>query len=174
MNQTPPQGEYKPNIYPIMYWAILYGIIAAFVLLVISMLASFITVLWFPVFLAGVVWGGFRKYKQDKAAWSQGQGVPSTPKTPVEEFKDAARDIAQASREMMARQAQEDTAAAQAVGQQGTPEETVAVAEEVPAEETPVAVPEIPVTEVPTEEEEIITQQPDESQKPQSPLQPLV
>jgi choline-glycine betaine transporter len=165
MDQNTPQGEYKPNIYPIMYWAILYGIVAAFVLLVISMLANYITVLWFPVFLAGVVWGGYRKYKQDKAAWAQSQGTPNAPKTPVEEFKDAARDIAQASREMIARQAQEDAQAVQTVQEEIAQEEATVAAAETPAEET---IPEA------TPEEEIVTQQPEEPRTPQSPLQPLV
>ncbi len=173
MDQNTHQGEYKPNIYPIMYWAILYGIIAAFVLLVISMLANFITLLWFPVFLAGVIWGGFRKYKQDKAAWSQSQGTHPTPKSPVQEFKDAARDIAQASREMMARQAQEDIVAAQAVQQEAAQQQN-AVTEEVIVEENPVSAPEVPQAETTTETEEIVTQQPEEPRTPQSPLQPLV
>ncbi|MDA1168796.1 MAG: hypothetical protein O3A36_00470 [bacterium] len=139
--------EYKPNIYPIMYWALVYGIIAATALLAVHLLAGFISLLWFPVFLAGLVWGGYRKYQRDKAAWAQSNGSPATPtsgkqKTPVEEFKDAARDIAQASREMMARQATEDAATEQ-------------VEQEI-------------ITEVPETA-------PEEDQvPPQSPLQPLV
>lgn len=169
MDQTTPQGEYKPNIYPIMYWAILYGLIAAFVLFAITMLANFITVLWFPVFLAGVIWGGFRKYKQDKAAWAQSQGAPSVPKTPVQEFKDAARDIAQASREMIARQAQED---AQVVQEEVVAQEAAAEAQEVPVAEPAVA--EVPQEAAPAAEETIVTQEPEEPRTPQSPLQPLV
>lgn len=148
--------DYKPNIYPIMYWAILYGIIAAFALLIVNLLAGFIAVIWFPVFLAGVVWGGYRKYKQDKAAWMQSTGTTpespsSTPRSPVQEFKDAAKDIAQAGREMIARQAAEDIAATQA-----SQEEVNVASGEIPVAESEVTPPE------------------DEPRTPTSPLQPLV
>lgn len=147
--------EYKPNIYPIIYWAILYGVIAAIGLFVLNLLASFITVLWFPVFLAGLVWGGFRKYKQDKAAWMASNGVTATPKSPVEEFKDAARDISDATQEMMARQAEEDRAA---VMQQQVPP----VAPQVPAQDVPSMPPEItPPPFTPADGEEIVSQQPE-------------
>jgi uncharacterized membrane protein len=152
MEQPAPKAEYKPNIYPIMYWAIVYGIIAAFALFVLHVLSGFIAIVWFPVFLAGVVWGGYRKYKQDKAAWMQSTGTTSSskPKSPVEEFKDAARDIAQASREMIVRQAQEDVAAEQASVSAG----------EIPTAEGPEEIDEAPTEEVP--------------RPPASPLQPLV
>ena len=154
MDQQPPQTEYKPNIYPIMYWGILYGVIAALALLTIRLLADFISVLWFPVFLAGLIWGGYRKYVQDKAAWMQSTGTPSTTqsgtsKSPVEEFKAAARDIAQAGREMIARQAVEDAVTDQA--------------EQIEQTETPIA--ETIQKEAPQQEEQT---------PPQSPLQPLV
>lgn len=169
MDQQPPKAEYKPNIYPIIYWALVYGVIAAFVLFTVHLLAGFIALLWFPVFLAGVIWGGYRKYQQDKAAWEQGIGSSPTPgpskqKTPVEEFKDAARDIAQAGREMIIRQAKEDAVAAQ-VEQ-----------EEVVAQEN---VGEVPTLRQAQGKEEIITEVPEtapeeEQVPPQSPLQPLV
>lgn len=113
MNDPTGRQEYKPNIYPIMYWAILYGVLCALALFVIKLLSDFITLLWFPVFLAGLLWGGFRKYKKDKEAWvRQGNSNPQdvsqgNPKSVVVEFKDAARDIAQASQEIVTRRAED-------------------------------------------------------------------
>ncbi len=160
MEENQPQQPiaYKPNIYPIIYWAILYGAIAALALVALTMLASFITVLWFPVFLAGLIWGGFRKYKQDKAAWMQGKGLVGTSKSPVEEFKDAARDIAQASRDMVQRHAQEDA--------------TVA-AEQAQAQEdalTPTAEDQV-APAIPQEQEGILTE---ESEAPQNQQPPII
>lgn len=112
MEQAPQQG-YKPNIYPIMYWAILYGVLCALALLVIKLLSDFITLLWFPVFLVGFLWGGYRKYKKDKDAWVRQSGSislnasPENPKSALAEFKDAARDIAQASQEIVTRRAED-------------------------------------------------------------------
>jgi FtsZ-interacting cell division protein ZipA len=163
--------EFKPNIYPIMYWALLYGALSALGLFVVYLLASFITILWFPVFLAGLIWGGFRKYKQDKAAWMKDAGITSTPKSAVEEFKDAARDIADASREMAARHAQEDAQAAQ----QALEQESAAQAEQTQlANQDEIAIPgseeaqfEEPATPPPSDEQEgIITQQPEEPKNP--------
>lgn len=164
MEQTTPQAEFKPNIYPIMYWAILYGVMAAIALLLFKLIADYLTFLWFPVFLGGMIWGGYRKYKQDKKAWMTGKGIVGTSKSAVEEFKDAARDIAQASQEMVSRHAQED---AEAVIAQQVPEAT-------PAEES---IPEIETSaepEYPAEHEEIVTQESEEPRNPQSPTQPLV
>ena len=176
MEQVAPQTEFKPNIYPIMYWAILYGVMAAIALLLFKLLADYLTFLWFPVFLGGMVWGGYRKYKQDKKSWMTGKGIVGTSKSAVEEFKDAARDIAQASQEMVSRHAQEDAEAV--IAQQETP----AVQPEMPIEtqtETEVApIPEVvPEAEIPAESEEIVTQEPEEPEdprNPQSPTQPLV
>lgn len=119
-------ADFKPNIYPIMYWGLMYGLIAGFVLFILFLMSRFITVLWFPVFLVGVIWGGYRNYKKQK---SESGHVSTIPKTALEEFKEAARDIVGATREMVAEQAEE---AAQ--------EEEAAVAamteEDVIAEET--------------------------------------
>lgn len=171
--------DYKPNIYPIMYWAVLYGALSALGLFAVYLLASFITVLWFPVFLAGLLWGGFRKYKQDKAVWMNANGVSNTPKSAVDEFKDAARDIAQASQEMVTRHAQEDadavTAAQEAAGTtpqaqgkpfdevQGKQAEQVAAQDDVVfSDSAPIITPQVPETpSQPTQEEKIITQEPE-------------
>ncbi|HLC49788.1 MAG TPA: hypothetical protein VJI96_05390 [Candidatus Andersenbacteria bacterium] len=150
--------EYKPNIYPIMYWALVYGIIAASVLLLIKILADFINIIWFFVFLAGLIWGGFRKYKQDKAAWMQGSGIKSTSKSAKEEFKEAARDIAQAGKEMIAKQVQENAQAAQESSAAG----------EIPVQENTAPLQEDILSEEPEAESE------EEPKTPQSPLQPLV
>lgn len=165
--------EYKPNIYPIMYWAILYGVIAAVALLVFKLLAEYLTYLWFPVFLAGMIWGGYRKYTQDKKTWMAGKGLVGTSKSPVEEFKDAARDIAQASREMVAKNAKEDAQAA-IIQQEAQGEPTLQEALEEQAAESAPAPESIPQTETPAELEEIVTQEPEEPRPPQSPTQPLV
>lgn len=148
--------EYKPNIYPIIYWALLYGALSALALFVLKLLSDFITILWFPVFLAGLIWGGFRKYKQDKATWMQSQGVAVPQKSAMEEFKDAARDITQATQEMVTKQAIEDAALRQAQGE----------VQEVQIENTPqpeqAASQPTPITPQPSQEqagEEIISQE---------------
>jgi len=80
-----------------MYWGIMYGVIAGFILVVINLLSQYIAVIWFPVFLAGVIWGGYRNYiKQKKEAGS------SIHKSVVEEFKSAAQDVVEATGEMLA------------------------------------------------------------------------
>jgi hypothetical protein len=112
--------EYKPNIYPIMYWAILYGVVTTLVLFALNLLASYMSLLWFPIFLVGLIWGGYRRYEKDKKNWMEGQGLVGTSKAPLEEFKDAVRDIAQATQEMIAKHKAEDTqkAAQESVEQQ--------------------------------------------------------
>ncbi|MEK7500005.1 MAG: hypothetical protein AAB649_05370 [Patescibacteria group bacterium] len=171
MDQQTPQPEYKPNIYPIIYWALVYGIIAATALFAVHLLAGIIALVWFPVFLAGVIWGGYRKYQQDKAAWAQTNGTSTSsasgaPNTPMQEFKNAARDIAKAGQEMITRQAIEDIAVEQAV------QEEILTQENAEQENAEQSVPE-------TSPEEIITQAPETVSEekpvpPQSPLQPLV
>lgn len=105
-NQSPqqPTNEFKPNIYPIIYWALVYGVIAGLVMFVLTVLSKYITVIWFPVFLAGLVWGAFRNYGKQKDAWNANKGVPPTKRPVMEEFKDAVRDIAVASREIATQQ----------------------------------------------------------------------
>ncbi|HLD26127.1 MAG TPA: hypothetical protein VJC05_03745 [Candidatus Andersenbacteria bacterium] len=89
-------AEFKPNIYPIMYWALLYGVIAGILLFMLFILSRFITVVWFPVFLAGLIWGGYRNYKQQKTAAGETMVKPV-----MQEFKEAASDIVAATREAM-------------------------------------------------------------------------
>lgn len=97
-------GEFKPNIYPIMYWALAYGLVAGFLLFLVYLLSRYITLFWFPVFAAGLIWGGFRNYKKQKKAWAQQTGTPIAPGTPMQEFREAVSDVVQASREMVAEQ----------------------------------------------------------------------
>jgi hypothetical protein len=90
--------DFKPNLYPIMYWALLYGLAAGLLLFAVFLLSQFVTVVWFPVFVAGVIWGGYRNYQKQKRASGAGQG---TAQRPLDEFKEAAQDIISATREMM-------------------------------------------------------------------------
>lgn len=121
--QLPPP-EFKPNIYPIMWWALAYGALASLAFLVIMLLSRYIG---FPLlFLIGLVWGAYRNYQKQKEAWSINQGVPPQSGSFVQEFKNAFSDISTAGREMMAEQRAEDAAAAQAAAEA----EAEAIAEE--------------------------------------------
>lgn len=97
---APTGSEFKVNIYPVIYWALAYGLVAAIVLLLLKVLSDNITGLWAIVFVAGLVWGGYRNYQIQKKAWV-GQGHAAAPQSPVEEFKQAIKDIAGASRDLM-------------------------------------------------------------------------
>lgn len=133
MDENKPEPEFqidfKPNLYPIMYWAIAYGAIAGIALFLLNVLSAFIGVLWAPVFLVGLVWGGYRQYQRQKAGWRMGQGVPATKNSPVEEFKQAVGDVVNASREMLAQNAEED--AIQAAQAQQQEEQELAQQEEL-------------------------------------------
>lgn len=115
--------DFKPNIYPVIYWGLAYGVVAGLLLFLVALLARYITLVWFPVFLAGLIWGGYRNYKKQKQAWATQSGTPVTPKSPMEEFKEAVRDVADASREMVAEQRAEDAAYAEAAAAEGDEEE---------------------------------------------------
>ncbi len=133
-NQVPQpepefQIDFKPNLYPIMYWAIAYGAVAGIALFLLNFLSSFINVLWAPVFLVGLVWGGYRQYQRQKAAWRMGQGVPATKNSPVEEFKQAVGDVVTASRELMTQNVEEE--AQQALQQQEAAEQELVQQEEL-------------------------------------------
>lgn len=125
--------EFKPNIYPIIYWALAYGAIAGFLLFLMYLLARYVTIIWFPVFLVGLIWGGFRNYQKQKKMWATTAGVPLTPKTPVQEFREAVSDVTDAAREMVAQQHAEDAAAIQA--------EAEAIAEEQSSAEAAAPLP---------------------------------
>lgn len=124
-------AEFKPNIYPIIYWALAYGVIAGFLLFLVYILSRYITLVWFPVFLVGLVWGGYRNYKKQKKIWSTQAGVPLAAKPPMQEFREAISDVTDAAREMVAEQRAEDAAIAEAEAAAQT--EAAAGAEETPA-----------------------------------------
>lgn len=93
--------DFKPQIMPLMYWALAYGAAAGILLFILWALSSFITVVWFPVFLVGVIWGGWRNYQQQKKRWYTQAGVPQPRQSPIDEFRQAAADIATSSQELL-------------------------------------------------------------------------
>jgi choline-glycine betaine transporter len=103
------ENEFKPNIYPIMYWALAFGATTGVLLFLVTLASSYIGIISFPIFLAGMIWGGYRNYKIQKARWHQQTGQPIQNQSPVEEFKQAVRDIAESSQEMMNQESQEKT-----------------------------------------------------------------
>jgi len=119
-------SAFKPNIYPIIWWALAYGIAAGLLLFVLALLARFITLVWFPVFLAGLIWGALRNYRQQKRQYAKGAGVTVTPQSPLNEIKEAVRDIAQASRETFAKEAASAEAVAASRSEEAPPEPTEA------------------------------------------------
>lgn len=149
MEMEQQAGQFKPNMYPLMYWALAFGAISGVALFLMYLLSQFITLVWFPVFLAGLIWGGYRNYKQQKEAWMKGTGTSAVPQSPIQEFKEAVGDVVNASRQMMAEQRAEDAAATEALATKGNPEEIVE-----PASGEEVAV----------QEEEIIEQTPEQPQ----------
>jgi hypothetical protein len=103
-------ADFKPQIMPVLYWALAYGALAGFVLFLLNLLAAYVTVVWFPVFLIGVVFGGWRNYKRQKSrSYAQGGTVP-LPQTLAAEFREAASDIAAASRDLLQQNAKEEAA----------------------------------------------------------------
>ncbi len=100
--------EFKPNIYPIMYWALIFGLSATVVLFLLSVLSRYITLLWFPIFLAGLVWGGYRNYQRQRREWERTHNISGGAGSPLQEFKEATRDVVAASRELIAQQPQQE------------------------------------------------------------------
>lgn len=94
-------SPFKPDIYPIMYWGLTYGAVAGVLLFIFVILYRFINIFWFPVFLAGLIYGGYRNYRKQKAAWQENTGAPAQPQSPVNEFREAVSDIYSASQEVM-------------------------------------------------------------------------
>ena len=89
-----------------MYWGLAYGLAAAIVLMLINFLAELIGFFSFFVFLAGLIWGGYRNYLKQKRTFETGAGVTSGPQSPVQEFKQAVGDIAEASQELFQQEQQ--------------------------------------------------------------------
>ena len=88
-------AEFKPNTSPIIYWGLAYGLAAGFLLLIVSLLSRYITFVWPFVFMAGLVWGGYRNYRKQK----QALGIAPAG-SPLQEFRQAAADIASVSQEV--------------------------------------------------------------------------
>jgi len=158
-------ADFKPNIYPIMYWGLMYGLIAGFLLFIIYILSRYLTLVWFPVFLAGVIWGGYRNYRKQKKE----AGGSQEKKTPMEEFKEAAKDIVGATREMVAEQVQESVEQEAAEQEIAESEASSVASEELPVEETPAteapsAEPAQPESQSPPE---VATDQPIDSTPPE-------
>jgi hypothetical protein len=161
--------KFKPNIYPIMYWGLMYGLIAGLLVFGLYLLSSYLTLVWLPVFLAGVVWGGYRNYKKQKRE----AGHAGQPKPAVEEFKEAAKDIMGVTKEMISEQ-MEEAAARDAVKEEAvlTEDEGVEPAVGTILEDEA----ELELEEVPTEEQapavppETIPQQQPERPQPAPPV----
>lgn len=118
----PSSGQFKPNIYPIMYWALAFGATAGVLLFLLNVLSQFIAIAWFPVFLAGLIWGGYRNYQKQKKQWQVSAGAVTTSQSPVNEFRQAFSDIAQASRDVFNQDAALDEEAPAATAD--TPDQT--------------------------------------------------
>jgi len=114
---------FKPNIYPVMYWSLAYGVAAGVLLFVLNLLSSFITIIWFPVFLCGLIWGGWRNYKKQKNTWETSTGTAATSQGVMGEFREAVTDIAGASQELF--------------NQEAAPEEEITDVEDAADEELP-------------------------------------
>lgn len=84
-----------------MYWALAFGSAAAVLLFVLFLLSRVIAFAWVPVFLTGLIWGGYRNYKKQKQDWANTAGVVPVVLSPLDEFRQAASDVAQASRDLM-------------------------------------------------------------------------
>jgi len=126
-----------------MYWALAYGVIAGVILFVVYLLSNYITLIWFPVFLAGVIYGGFRNYKKQRNEWTRSQGVAPQTKPVMQEFREAVADIAVASQEMMAESRQQE--AAEQEEATSAPEQPIEPQEPQPPIETPPTPPAPPV-----------------------------
>ena len=87
-----------------MYWGLMYGLVGGFLLFVVFLLSQYLTIIWFPVFLAGVIWGGYRNYQKQRKACSSETGQSAQQQPVVQEFKEAASDIVSATRDMLAEQ----------------------------------------------------------------------
>lgn len=101
--------EFKPNVYQVMYWALAYGAATGLILFLLQLMASYITVFWVFVVLAGMVLGAYRNYTKQKEQWQTHNGQSVAKGTPWQELQAAASDIASASQELMAESSEENT-----------------------------------------------------------------
>lgn len=110
-------NDFKPNIYPIMYWALAFGATAGVLLWLVTILSNYISLVWFPVFLAGLLWGGYRNYRSQKLAFEKQTGQNLQAQSPMEEFKQAVSDVAAASGELLNQEAEEGAGQSQPEGE---------------------------------------------------------
>lgn len=132
-------AEFKPNTSPIIYWGLAYGLAAGFLLLIMSLLSRYITFVWPFVFMAGLVWGGYRNYRKQKTALGI---APAS--SPLQEFRQAVQDIASVSQEVFNQDEPQAESLDQAPQQEVSPEVEEQLApptEEVIVEENPPAPP---------------------------------
>lgn len=94
-------SEFKPNVMPLMYWALAFGAAAGILLFILYLLSEYILIFWVPVFLVGMAWGGWRNYQQQKKRWYTQVGAVAPTQTITQEFREAASDIANVSREFL-------------------------------------------------------------------------
>ena len=92
--------QFKPNIYPVIWWGLLYGVIFTLVLYILVLVAQHITVLWFPFFLLGLLYGSFRQYTKQRDIFYASKGQKVRGGSFMDEVKEAARDISDAGREV--------------------------------------------------------------------------
>jgi hypothetical protein len=143
-------ANFKVNIYPVIYWGLAYALIAGFVLFVLFLLSKYITVIWFPVFLAGLIWGGYRNYKKQKEVSGNQSNEPAVAQSPLEEAKEAARDIFSAARDMVADQLEEEEG--KVVAQEVSEEAPVSPEQEIIEEPAP---PPVATNEVESKKPEV-------------------
>lgn len=147
--QTPPTGdqvggagdEYKPNIYQLIFWALTYGVIAGAVLFVLRLLANYLALVWGPVFLAALAWGGYRNYLKQKLEWHSARGEQAPRLSPMDQIREAARDIVTASQEVAGQQQEEDRVLAERAAQEEAAQQAAEVEVKSTTDENPTVPP---------------------------------
>lgn len=112
--------EFKPNIYPVIFWALAFGLAAGFLLFVVNLLSQYITVVWFPVFLAGLIWGGWRNYQVQRKEWEKGASVSPEVQSMQTQIRQAVTNIADASKELFNQEEQGEEQPSQDVMEETT------------------------------------------------------
>lgn len=100
--------QFKPNIMPIFYWALAYGSAAGILMSLMKIMAKYLTWAWLPVFLASLIWGGWRSWRQQRQQWYAQTNEKPPAQSVAEEIRQAASDMAQASQDMLNQDADEE------------------------------------------------------------------
>ncbi|MCH8748451.1 hypothetical protein IH781_01745 [Patescibacteria group bacterium] len=87
---------FRVNIYPVMYWGLLFGLGASVLVWLVAQLAQYLSNVLLPVFLGGLVGGAFWSYLRQRNAWSKKRGNKQVAADGAS-FGAAVRDIAGAS-----------------------------------------------------------------------------